>query len=419
MKRSSLLSEAAVSTVGVLAQGLARFGYTVLIGRFMGASELAHVSAWLALALILSLLWPTGAGNAASHFLAHARALGHTPVHALRLIQRSFLVSSVGMLAVGIPISVLVLGASAQDAVAIGALIVAYSGYILARGIEVGLGRIRKAAFWDVISGVVTIGLLIVVLVAHLPWALLWPIAIGYAVFAVHTWVSAHRGHDALQPESIVPAASIWRLASWNSVGLLASNGMIQFAMVYVFIVETPTQAGYFAAAMSLATPASMLSQAVSQVLIPRFSEWRANDSARSRGRYLAVLGLMTGVLALVFGAVAVCSPLIVAVVYGAEFQAAAAPMALLLVGIFAFSVGLVATAYLLTTGRTAIATVWAVAGLAVGLLVMVVGTPSLGGTVSACAGVLVGYTLTTLGTVGASLLRVPAGPTGPALALA
>jgi O-antigen/teichoic acid export membrane protein len=121
----------------------------------------------------------------------------------------------------------------------------------------------------------------------------------------------------------------------------------------------------------------------------------------------------MTGVLAIVFGAVALGSPLIVTVVYGAEFQAAAAPMALLLVGIFAFSVGLVATAYLLTTGRTAVATLWAVVGLAVGLLVMVVGTPSFGGTVSACAGVLVGYTVTTLGTVGASLFRVSAGPAG------
>jgi O-antigen/teichoic acid export membrane protein len=412
------MSQAAVSTVGVLAQGLARFGYSVLIGRFMGPSDLAHVSAWLALALILSLLWPTGAGNAASHFLAHARALGHTPVHALRLIQRSFLVSCLGMLAIGIPVGVLALGASLGDAIAIGALIIAYSGYILARGIEVGLGRIRRAAIWDVVSALVTMALLTVVLVVQLSWAVLWPITIGYAVFAVHTWLRAHRGHEELRQESVVEAASIWKLTSWNSVGLLASNGLIQFAMVYVFIVVTPADAGVFAAAMSLATPASMLSQAISQVLIPRFSEWAAADAVASRGRYLAVLGGMVALLAVVFGIVALASGLIVSIVYGAEYAASAVPMALLLGGVFAFSVGLVATAYLLTTGRTAIATIWSIAGLVLGLVVMVAGTAPLGGIGAACAGVIAGYALTTVGVVGASVRRGQLAPSGSASVL-
>lgn len=418
MKPASLLSQAAVSTVGVLAQGLARFGYPVLIGRFLGPSDLAHVSAWLALALILSLLWPTGAGNAASHFLAHARALGHTPVHALRVIQRSFLVSCAGMLAIGIPVSMLALGASFGDALAISALIVAYSGYILARGIEVGLGRITRAAVWDVISSITTLALLSVVLTAGLSWAMLWPISIGYAVFSVHTWLRAHRGHGDLRPESIVEGGSILRLASWNSVGLLASNGLIQFAMVYVFIVATPVQAGLFAAAMSLATPASMLSQAISQVLIPRFSEWATADPGKSRRRYLAVIGMMTGALAVVFGAVAAASPLIVSIVYGAQFEAAGRPMALLLAGVFPFSVGLIATAYLLTTGRTALATLWSVGGLVVGMCVMAAGTPLLGGVGATCAGVIAGYTLTTLGVVGASVRRVRTVDARPAAAL-
>jgi O-antigen/teichoic acid export membrane protein len=401
------MSQAAISTVGVLAQGLARFAYTVLIGRFMGPQDLAHVSAWIALSLILSLLWPTGAGNAASHFLSHARALGHTPVYALRLIQRSFWISCIAMLAIGIPVSVLALGADPGDAIAIAALVVAYSGYILARGIEVGLGRIASAALWDVISSATTMVLLVLVLVAHLSGALLWPLAIGYAIFGIHSLRGAHRGHDHLLQENRVPPAQILKLISWNSVGLLASNGLIQFAMVFVFIVEPPLEAGLFAAAMSLATPASMLSQAVTQVLIPRFSAWAATDPASSRKRYLAVLGVMVLGLGVVFGVVALLSPLVVGIVFGEAYRAAGPTMALLLIGVYAFSIGLVATAFLLTTGRTRVATYASVTGLVVGLATMMFGAPALTGSGAAAAGVIAGYTVTAVWVIGASLMRV------------
>jgi hypothetical protein len=93
--------------------------------------------------------------------------------------------------------------------------------------------------------------------------------------------------------------------------------------------------------------------------------------------------------------------------------------MSFLLAGVFAFSVGLVATGYLLTTGRTAVATWWSVAGLAIGLTVMIAGTHSLGGIVAACAGVLIGYAVTTIGAVGATLLPASAGPREPTVALA
>ncbi|WP_104131999.1 lipopolysaccharide biosynthesis protein [Cryobacterium sp. M91] len=410
MNRSALASQAAVSTVGVLVLGLSRFGYSVLIGRFMGPGDLAHVSAWLALALILSLLWPTGAGNAASHFLAHARSLGHTPVHSMRLILRTFWLSCVVMLAIGIPISILALGAELADVVVIAALIVSYSGYILARGIEVGLGRIERAAIWDVVAALATMTLLAVVLWAGLSWALLWPITIGYAIFGIQTWLRAQHGHEGLRQESIVEPTSILKLTSWNSLGLLASNGLIQFAMVYVFIVESPVKAGLFAAAMSLATPASMLSQAVTQVLIPRFSEWLATDPAGTRRRYVLVLAGMAAGLAAVFGAVTLASPLIVNVVFGSQYDGASTIMSMLLAGIFAFSIGLVATAYLLTSNRVVSATVFSITGLAVGLGTMIVVTPLWTGTIAASIGVTVGYTVTALGVVVVSLLpqRMP-----------
>ncbi|PJJ61727.1 O-antigen/teichoic acid export membrane protein [Compostimonas suwonensis] len=373
-------------------QGLARFAYTVLIGRFLGASELAHVSAWLALALILSLLWPTGAANAASHFLAHSRASGHTPQHVLSLIARSFWLSSLGMVVIGVPIACLWLGASLLDGLFVALLIVAYSGYILTRGIEMGLGRVARVAWWDIISSLVTMTLLIVVLVSGASTLLLLPITIGYAVFGVQTWITASRGHQHLDQAVLVPPREVYRLAGWNSLGLLASNGLIQLAMVFVFIVETPDQAGQFAAAMSLATPASMLAQAISQVLIPRFSEWNVEDAVSSRHRFRMVLLAVTGLLTVAFGVVWALSDWIVLLFFGPDFAPASPLLRLLLGGVYVFSIGLIASSYLITTGRTAQATVASLLGFAVGILVMLAGLLWWPGSLAACYGVLAGY---------------------------
>ncbi|MCU1404566.1 MAG: hypothetical protein JWQ43_869, partial [Glaciihabitans sp.] len=322
------MSLAALSTAGVLVQGLSRFAVTALIGRVMGPADLAHVSAWLSLALILSLLWPTGAGNAASHFLSGARARGESPVAAFTVLLRSFWISCVVMVAIGVPVAVIGLGAAWYDAIAVAALIVTYSGYIFTRGVQVGLGRLLDTSIWDFISAIVTTGLLLAVLAAQASTLLLWPIAIGYAVFCARVLLTAHRGHGlptdivvdpgvvepavvdsgvvdpaVIAPVTIGPQASgpapvgisttkaapsldakeIWHVIRWNSLGVLASNGLIQFSMLFVFAVvpQTPAgllQAGLYAAAMSLATPASMLSQAITQVLLARFSEWGATD---------------------------------------------------------------------------------------------------------------------------------------------
>jgi O-antigen/teichoic acid export membrane protein len=404
------MSQAAISTVGVLAQGLARFSYAVLIGRVLGAEELGVVSAWLALSLLLSLLWPAAAGNAAAHFLARSMTLGYTPQHALALILRSFSISCVVMVGLGVPIAVVGLGATAGNAIAVGALIVTYAGYVLARGILVGLGRISRATLWDVISSLTTLTLLAAVLLAHASSLLLWPITIGYAVFGAYTFVSARRGHEHLRPEPSDKASSVVRLIAWNSLGLIASNGLIQIAMLYVFVVESKHDAGLFAAAMSLATPASMLAQAISQVLIPRFTEWSTHLGPAAQRNYLITLSGVGGLLLVVFGAVVLASPVIVSVIYGSAYAASVQLMQLLLVGVFTFSVGLISTAYLIATGRTSTTTVFSLASLAIGVVVMLVGFHAWGGSVSAAAGVITGYAVGTIGTIAASLLSAPVG---------
>ena len=64
-RRDSALAVSVFSTVGVLAQGLSRFAYTAIVGRLLGASDLAAVNTAFSVAILLSLTWPTAAGNAA------------------------------------------------------------------------------------------------------------------------------------------------------------------------------------------------------------------------------------------------------------------------------------------------------------------------------------------------------------------
>jgi O-antigen/teichoic acid export membrane protein len=429
VKQSSLISHAALSTAGVLVQGLSRFAFTALIGRLMGASELAHVSAWLSLALILSLLWPTGAGNAASQFLASALARGDDPRPVLRALESSFWKSCVVMVVVGVPIAIFLLRSDAADAVAVAALVVAYSGYIFTRGIQVGLGRLVDTSVWDLATALITWVLVIPVFLANLDSLVLWPITIGYAIFGIRVLVTAHRGHTVpvLAPAPVtapvsvgadsddaarghtsrVPTRLLWHTIRWNSLGLLASNGLIQFSMLFVFALFPPLVAGLYAAAMALATPASMLSQAISQVLLARFSHWAETEPATAHRRFLRVLIGMSVLLTVVFAAVAVASRLLLELVFGSEYSDAEAPLQVLLAAVLAFSITLVVNAYLQTVGHTAQATLASLAGLVVGLVVMVV-LVLVGwwGPLAAAGGVLFGYLLTMVLAIGFALAR-------------
>jgi len=434
VKQSSLISHAALSTAGVLVQGLSRFAFTAVIGRVMGPADLAHVSAWLSLALILSLLWPTGAGNAASQFLSSAVARGQDPRRALRALEGSFWKSCVVMVALAVPISVIWLGADAGDALAVAALVVTYSGYIFTRGVQIGLGRLVDTSVWDLVSALVTWALVVPVFVLDASTLLLWPITLGYAVFGIRVLLTAHRGHGAAVvsgaglgtseqsnagsastvptdnvPTDSVPTRVMWHTIRWNSLGLMASNGLIQFSMLFVFAVAPPVVAGLYAAAMALATPASMLSQAISQVLLARFSQWAETEPATAHTRFVRVFVGMSVLLTVIFAAVAVASRLLLSLVFGEEYTGAALHLQILLVAVLAFSITLVVNAYLQTVGRTALATLASLSGLVLGLVVMVVlALVGWSGPLGAATGVLAGYLLTMVLAIGFALTRTP-----------
>jgi O-antigen/teichoic acid export membrane protein len=177
--------------------------------------------------------------------------------------------------------------------------------------------------------------------------------------------------------------------------------------MVFSYVASDARDAGMFAAAMALATPASMLAQAVSQALIPRFSEWAHADPGGAVARYRPVLGVMVVVLAVAFGAVAVVAPWLVPLLYGPGFDDAVGFLRLLLLGVFLFSVGVIASSFLITTGRAVSAAVAAGIGTACGLAVMLAAAPALGGSVAAGWGVAAGSGVTAIAVVASSIAGV------------
>ena len=404
--QSSLIRQAILSTVGVLVQGLARFGYSVIVGRSLGPDVLAQVNTLISATIILSLFWPTASGNAAGSFLARARAAGASPGPLLRSLWVSFAVSCAVLVAAGIVVFMALGGGEPGSLVAFLFLVVTWSAYILVRGMQLGMGRVAPAALWDVVSAIASIALLVLVIALDLPVVVLLPLGLGYGLFAAAGAVGVMRASRAYPTATAGerPAPGLWHFIGWNSAGLLATNGLIQVAMVFAFLADDPRSAGMFAAAMALATPASMLAQAVSQALIPRFSEWAHEDPAGVRSRYLPVIGTMAGLLAVAFGAVAVVAPWLLPLLYGDEYGDAVTSLRILLLGVFLFSLGIIASSLLITTGRTIAATVAAGVGTLVGIVTMIVVGSAAGGSAGAAWGVVAGSLVTTVAVLVESL---------------
>jgi len=410
---SSLIRQAVLSTVGVAVQGLARFAYAVLIARFVGPDQLALVNTLISLSIILSLLWPTAAGNAAGTFLVRVLRRGHRPQRLLALLWRSTAIALVPICVVGIIVVLTAVGGSAADAAALAALAIAWSAYILTRGVRMGLGQVGAAATWDVVTSACTLLLLAGVLATGAHAVLLWPLIVGYLLFAVAAIPAMVRTSADGTPDTATRPAEVMHLIGWNSAGLLATNGLIQFSMVFAYATSAPLEAGMFAAAMALATPASMLAQAVSQVLIPRFSHWLDEDLTAARRHYLLVMAAMGAILVLVFGGLVVVAPWLVPILYGPGYDAAVPLLQLLLVGSFLFSLGLLAASFLITSWRTVSATVAAVAGSLVGLITMSLAAGTIGGALAAAVGVIAGTAVTAVAAFSTSL-RLPSRPALP-----
>lgn len=392
-------SSAVYSTAGMAVQGLSRLAYTIIIGRVLGTEALGHAGALLSLSIFVALFWPTAAGNTSSRFLAVALHRGSSDAAVNRFLGVTTLASSVLLGAISVPIA-LALGNGPVTAASAALLVVGYGLYAYARGAQLGYHRAGRIAFWDTASSVLSLGLLVAVAVGGLSGLVLLPLAIGYVVFALACRPRGNGlpGADGL-PEGLVS------FAAWNVLAGLTTNGLLQIAMLAAQVYGRDAEAGVFAAAFTLATPASMLGQAVSQIVVPAFAHRSGGGGLRDRSSAFFVTAF-AAVSAVAFGLVALVSPWALPIFYPAQGAAAVPMLQFLMLGVFVFTVALIPAALLLAAGRSRAVALASIGGFVVGIVTVVATGPSLG-VWAGSVGFLVGSTVNLVAVVVIGLGRV------------
>ncbi|MFS0729476.1 hypothetical protein ABC270_05265 [Curtobacterium sp. 1P10AnD] len=401
--RSGVASAAVLSTVSIGVQGATKLLATVVIGRVFGTEALGQSSALLSLGVFAALLWPTAAGNTASRSLAIAMRTGRSDTAVNRLLGASMLVSSLVLAAVTVPVA-LAWGNGPGTVVGGVAVVVGYGLYCYARGAQLGYDRPRRVATWDGLTSLLTLGLLVLAGVARAEPFVLLPLGIGYAVFAVACWprgTAVSAGGAVTRSE---PTDGLLRFAAWNVLAGLTTNGLLQLSMISAQVTATPHEAGVYAAAFSLATPASMVGQAVAQVVVPGFAHRTEASSLRSPGTLRFVIGF-GAVTAVLFGLVALLAGWYLPLFYPDEGVAAVADLRYLVLGVWVFTMSLVPAALLLAAGLSRQVALASVTGFVVGVVLMAALAPATG--VSAgSTGFLVGSAVNLVAVVALGLRR-------------
>lgn len=366
---SVIANSAAWSTGGMVAQGLARLVYTVLIGRSFGTSSLGHATAILALSVFVALLWPTAVGNAASRYIALALARRQDMRRLMRTMVWSWIGAALILGLVAIPIA----WAWSHDrvlAVTAGWLTAAYAAYAFSRTAALGAGRARRVGLMDMATGALAILLLLLAIAARENSLVLIPISVGYSVFAAVCWPRAPHGETAL------PHGDAISFTIWNVIAGLATNGLLQLAMIATNVYADPIRVGIYAAAFTLATPASMVGQATSQIIVPAFAHHTSDGSLKDTSHRRLFLGF-TVLCVVVFGLVAAVAGFVIPLIYPAQGTAAVPVFRYLLAGVFVFTIALVPSAFLLAAGRSREVAIASATGLVVGVIVILIMGPS------------------------------------------
>ena len=399
---TSLRSRAGLTTYATAVQGLARFLYSLLIGHLGSRELLGQTNTSLSLSVFTSQLWAAPASVAGMRFVALRAALSD-PVGAATVARhiavRTAVISLVLPTGVALAGS-LWLGFDAAQTLSTALLAFAYSMYSTTRGIQYGHLRYRRVAVWDTIAGATSLLAVVVVLALDLTPLALLPLTLGYGLFAVVSWPARGRGRvePALRRE-------IDRFVLFGAVSGTASGGLLQLSQIAAHSSAGPGPAGDYAAALTLATPASMLSIALSTVLIPPLVA--AAGRGDRRGVHVqsdVIARRLTAIFVGLFGVLTIVSPLAIAVIWGEAYSGAAEVLPILLIAVMLASIALGGATTLQSTrarGPRAVAFV-NLAGFAVSLLAWPFLAPSLGTT-----GVALGYllgsgtaSLATLGTV-------------------
>ena len=399
---TSLRSRAAFSTYATAVQGLARLLYGVLVGHLGSRELLGQANTSLSLSVLASQLWAAPASTAGTRFVAAKATLADpegAATVARHIATRTALISMVLPTGVAL-VGSLWLGFGPVHTIGTVLLAFSYSMYSTLRGIQYGALRFRHVAVWDTIAGATALVAVVVVLALDVTAFVLLPMVLGYGLFAVVSWPARARGR-------VDPALrrQIDHFVLFGALSGVASGGLLQLSQIAAHAYAGPTEAGDYAAALTLATPASMLSIALSTVLVPPLvAAAGRGDRAGVHVQSDAIARRLTAIFVGLFGVLVIVSPLAIAVVWGEEYVGAADVLPILLIAVMLTSIALGGATTLQSTrvrGPRAVAYV-NLAGFVVSLLVWPFLAPSLGTT-----GVALGYllgsgaaSLATLGTV-------------------
>jgi O-antigen/teichoic acid export membrane protein len=348
-------------------QGLVRFIYTLIIGRVLGPEALGETVALLSAAVYLSLMLPAGLGVAASRFLP----LPETGGSAIRQLTLWFWIASIILSVISIPLSYWLVGDVAA-ALTCAVLVLTYNAYVFRRGALLGENRVLRVTIADFISSLIAITVLVAVLLGGANWGLLLPLSAGYAIFALVAQPST-------KPSSVSRSQRIEfaRFVAAATIGSLATGGLLPATIIFVRAFDAPLQAGLFAAALSLATPAALLSQALNQIFVPHFARLE-NAPNEARASLLKLLAATTAMFFLIFVLLIWLSPLILRFLYGNLYIDGAEAMRALLVVVFFISATSAPAAYLVATGwQNRYAVIWVVSFL-MGTAAMFILSPSM-----------------------------------------
>ena len=402
----------ALSMVGMAALGLTRLIHGSLVVRATDAQTYGRVGVLIAVATIASLLLPAGVSSALPKFVPflHGRGDPHAARAAYRLLSRLGLAGALVFGLAAAAVAAAVLDLPARDTAQLAALAIAFSLYSIDKAALYAYQRVTAYARLELATSALAVLATVVVVAAGWP-VYLAPLALGYTVFAVcarlllRDQVAPRSGGQPGAGLGPVPLAEVFGYVALACLGTLASQGFLQGTQLLAEAFATPTEVGYFAAAVTLVTPMYFLPRALSVALFPTMARAHgAGDVAAVRRHADLSTRALFVVLAPVFAAGILLAPEVLLLYGGSTLAAGSGVLQFMLAATF-LAVCAVAAVNTLSSGdgwqvRTPVAS--AVAGALTGLAVVALLGRPLG-----ALGVGIGYLAGTAVTAGGPLLAV------------
>lgn len=321
LARNTALSLAAIGLLGA-----GRLIYTIVVGRRFGAATLGEATLAINAAMFATLLVSGGWQASTAKFVAQAIGRGEPGV-AGGIYRRSLLHNTSG----GFVVAALVAAAlaimpevtlTARDAMLAGVIALSFNAYQHLKSAHYGFGFVESYLRLESVSSGVMLAALAVVAAASARDAILWPVAGGYALFAVLSAMRLRRGRAEAKP---VPKA-LWREIQGFTVlaiiGTVASAGFLNLSPVFAGRYDSPRMLGVFSAALALVIPVYFVPRALSLALFPSIAYRYGEDRLDSVQRQLHETGRALWILLLPpVAAAAVAARLILRWFFGADYE--------------------------------------------------------------------------------------------------